>query len=121
MPFTRPDVISDSVSLSDKLTRPVRGFIPKDGAIDTLLAAVVDEPTPDEHGVSVSGSEHDAFSRSDELASTAAVTIAVAGVMAFIEFKARAVAVLGQIPKRLAHSCSLPHDVPMLEHLENTA
>ena len=85
MPFTRPDVISDSVSLSDKLARPVRGFIPKDGAIDTRLATVIDELAPNKHGVCVLRSEDNAFAGADELASFPPVLVFVTGVVSLIE------------------------------------
>jgi hypothetical protein len=45
----------------------VRGFIPKDGAIDAVLAAVVDEFSPDEHGVGITGAQHNAFAGADKL------------------------------------------------------
>jgi hypothetical protein len=66
MPQTRPAVISDRVSLSDKERREDRPFVAEDGAVDARLTAVVDEPAPYENSVCVSGSKGDDFARTDE-------------------------------------------------------
>jgi hypothetical protein len=66
MPQTRPDVISDRVSLSDKERREVRPFVAEDGAVDALLTAVIDEPAPHKNSVCVSGSKCDDLAGTDE-------------------------------------------------------
>jgi len=78
----------------------VRGFVAKDGAIDALLSAVVDELAPDEHGIAISGPENNVLSRANELAPLSTVLVVVGAVMSLIEFKATFVAVLRDVPKR---------------------
>lgn len=78
MPLTRPDVISDRVSLSDKLTRKVRTLVPEDGAIDALLSAVINEPSPSENRICSLGAEHDFFTGSDKLHPLSAILIVIA-------------------------------------------
>lgn len=102
MPFTRPAEISNGVSLSDKVAGTIAGrrFVSEDGAIDASLSAVVDEFAPDEHGVSVAGSENNVFSWPDKLAALPSVFVLVGAVVSLIEFKATLVAVLCDVPKR---------------------
>jgi hypothetical protein len=64
MPLTRPDVISDSVSLSDKLTRLVRTLIAEEGAVDAMLSAGVDELAPNKGSSGIGRTEHDFLPRS---------------------------------------------------------
>lgn len=61
MPFTRPAVISDCVSLLDKVGREERPFVPKNGALDAFLLGdgVVNVFTPDEDGIGQRGSQED--------------------------------------------------------------
>ena len=61
-------MISDCVSLSDKLRREDASLVSKDGTVDALLSAVVDELAPDEKSVGISGSQYDCFAGADELA-----------------------------------------------------
>ena len=86
MPLTRPAEISNGVSLSDKVGREiaVRGFVSKDGTIDTLLPAIVDELSPNKHGIAVSGSKHDMLAGSNKLTALSSVSIVIAAVMPFI-------------------------------------
>jgi hypothetical protein len=88
MPFTRPAEISNGVSLSDKVGREDSAFVSEHGAIDALLSAVVDELSPNKHGVSVAGSEHDMLAGSDKLAALSSVSIIIATVVPFVEFEA---------------------------------
>jgi hypothetical protein len=88
MPFTRPDEISDCVSLSDKLGREDRTLVAEHGAVDSLLAAGVDEFSPNKERVCISCAEDDLFSWTGEEVSLPAVPVAVARVMALIEFQA---------------------------------
>lgn len=67
MPFTRPDEISNGISLSDKLAAFVEAFVDEDGAVNSGLSAVVDELSPNEHGITFEGSEDDVFAGTDEL------------------------------------------------------
>jgi hypothetical protein len=71
MPLTRPAVISDRVSLSDKLTAliAVRRFVSEDGAFNPLLGwdGIVDVIAPDKHGISGCSSKDNCISRTNEL------------------------------------------------------
>lgn len=67
MPLTRPDEISNGISLSDKLAAFVEALVDEDGAVNSVLSTVIDEFSPDEHGVTFEGSEDDVFARADEL------------------------------------------------------
>jgi hypothetical protein len=69
MPQTRPDVISDGVSLSDKDRREVRAFVSEEGAVDAFLGrhGIVDEVSPDENSVTAGCSKDDGFTGADEL------------------------------------------------------
>ncbi|WP_331373833.1 hypothetical protein [Sinorhizobium chiapasense] len=78
MPLTRPAVISDCVSLSDKVGREVRAFVAKDSTVDALLPAGIDEFSPDEQGVAISCSENNLLSGPSEEHSLPAVPISVA-------------------------------------------
>lgn len=71
-------MISDCVSLSDKLGRKMRTLISEDRAVDAILTAVVDELAPDEKSVCVSCSKDDAFSGSDELRALSAIAVMIA-------------------------------------------
>lgn len=86
MPFTRPAEISNGVSLSDKVGRSEAAFVSEDGAVDALLPGIVDELSPNKHGVSVSGSKNDVLAGSDKLAALSSVSVFIATVMPLIEF-----------------------------------
>jgi hypothetical protein len=83
-------VISDCVSLSDKLGTLVafRRLIAEDGAVDALLPAVVDELSPNKHGVGISRSQEDNLSRPDALTALASVPIVIGTVVSLIHFQA---------------------------------
>jgi hypothetical protein len=67
MPQTRPDEISDGVSLSDKERRFVRAFVAEQSALDTFLPVVtVDGSSPNKDGVSVNCSQDDLFAWTDK-------------------------------------------------------
>jgi hypothetical protein len=78
MPLTNPDVISDSVSLSDKLTRRDRPFVAEEGAVDALLPAVVDEFPPNKGSVWRIGSEADFIARPTEQLPYATIFVVIA-------------------------------------------
>jgi hypothetical protein len=88
MPFTRPAVISDCVSLSDKVGRPELSLVSEHGAVDALLSAGVDKLSPNKHCVAVAGSKNDLFSGAGKQISLSSVFVFIAAVMPFIEFKA---------------------------------
>lgn len=94
-------MISDCVSLSDKLGRPRGAFVTKNGAVNALLPTGVDELSPDEHGVTVSSPENDFCSGSGEQDALPAVPIAVGGIVPFVECKAAGIAIFRQIPMGL--------------------
>lgn len=110
MPLTSPDVISDCVSLSDKLGRAVRTFVPEYRAVDAFLAAGVDELPPDKESVGISSSQDDLLSRAGKQVSLPAVAVSVAGVMTLVEFEAGDITVFRQIPERLRRT--LAHSEP---------
>lgn len=111
MPLTRPCVISDCVSLSDKLARFVRAFVSEGCAVDPSLAAVVDEFPPYENSVGSFGAEDDAFPRSDELRPVPAISIMIAGIMALVQCKAGKITIFREIPERIGEGvhCSALH------------
>ena len=86
MPFTRPAEISNGVSLSDKVGRSEAAFVSEHGAVDALLAGIVDELPPNKHGVSVSGPQNDVFSGSNKLTALSSVSIVITTVMPLVEF-----------------------------------
>jgi hypothetical protein len=100
MPFTRPAEISNGVSLSDKVGRSEFAFVSKHGTIDSLLSAIVDELSPNKHGISVSGSQHDVFAGADKLTSLSSVSIVIAAVVPLVEIKTTQIAVLRDVPIR---------------------
>ncbi len=112
MPLTRPRAISNGVSLSDKLGRLITswGFISEHGAVDSLLPAVVDELSPNKHGVSVAGSEHDVLAGADELTSLSSVSVVIARIVPFIEFETGQIAVFRDVPKRFQRGSYLFND-----------
>lgn len=105
MPAIRPEAISNLVRLSYEFAASVLAFVPEHRAIDSALSTVVDEPPPHEHGISVFGSQHNLFTRSDEQLAFAPVRVAVCAVMPLVEFKAITVSILRQPP--MPHNKSL--------------
>lgn len=73
-------------------------LVSENGAVDSILPAVVDEVAPHEQGVGVVGSQHDLFPGADELVSGSPISVSVAGVMPLIECETFLVAVLGEPP-----------------------
>jgi hypothetical protein len=85
MPFTRPAEISNGVSLSDKVGRSDATFVSEHGAVDALLAGIIDKLSPNKHGIGVSGSEHDMLTGSNKLTSFSSVSVIIATVMPLVE------------------------------------
>jgi hypothetical protein len=81
-------MISDCVSLSDKLRRPVWAFIAEDGTVDAPLAAGIDEFAPDKEGIGVPSSQNNLRAWSGEEDALSAVSVSVARVVALIEREA---------------------------------
>lgn len=100
MPAIRPEDISNLIRLAYKTRALMARLIAEYRAVDTLLATVVMEVSPDEEGISSFGSQHDLFPRSDELESLASICILSCGVMAFIKLEAIEIAFLRQPPER---------------------
>jgi hypothetical protein len=67
MPAIRPEAISNLIRLAYEARAAMARFVPEDRAVDPVLAAVIDEDSPDEEGISSFGSEHNLFSGPDEL------------------------------------------------------
>lgn len=96
-------MISDGVSLSDKLRGRDRGFVPEHGAFNARLGwdGVVDIFSPNKESVSSRGPQDDVESGADKLKSGASISIGLfSGVMSRVEFQARLVSVLCEIPIR---------------------
>jgi hypothetical protein len=100
MPATRPEAISDLIRLAYEARAAVRSLIPKDGAVDSALAAVVDEFAPDPHSVSALGSQDDLFTGSDELGALTPVSISMGAVVPLVHGEAVFIAVLREPPQR---------------------
>lgn len=100
MPLTRPDVISDCVSLSDKLGRSRGALVPEYRAVDALLTAGIDELSPNKKRVCSIGSEDNFLARASKQNSSPAVSVSICGVVPLVEFEAGHVAVFGEIPER---------------------
>lgn len=67
VPLTRPAVISDCVSLSDKLGREERTLVPEKHAFDPFLVVCAELAiSPNKDRVSSIGSQDDLVSRPDE-------------------------------------------------------
>ena len=94
-------MISDCVSLSDKLTRRMRAFVPEHGAVDALLSAVINEPAPDKKSVRSHGSENDALSGANELRAFPAIFVMVAGVVSLVQCNAGNITIFRKPPQRL--------------------
>jgi hypothetical protein len=88
-------VISDFVSLSDKLAALMLRLVAEDGAIDPRLARVVDELTPDEESIGVPCAEHEFVAWPDELPGRAAASPRGAGVVPVEQLAGAVIAVLG--------------------------
>lgn len=103
MPATRPEAISNRIRLAYESRALVARLVAEDCAVDSVLAAVVDEDSPDEEGVSSLGSEHDLFAWTDELAVVPLppVRVSIGGIVPFIELDAIKVAVLCKPPEQL--------------------
>jgi hypothetical protein len=82
----------------------MRSFIPKDCAVDPVLAAVIEEVSPDEEGVRSLGAQDNLLAGADELGSLPTVGVSVRRIMALVHFKAVQVSVLCQPPERHASS-----------------
>mgnify|MGYP001598123623 CR=1 FL=1 len=78
-------------------------FVSEHGAVDSLLAAVVDEFPPSEQGIGIGGSQDDFLAGADKLSAFASISIFVSTVMTFVEFKAILIPILGKPPKRFSH------------------
>lgn len=100
VPQTRPAEISNGVSLSDKVTRLDRPFVPEQTALDAFLArdGLVEMLSPNKHGISGAGAQDDVFPWPDELALPLSSWALVAAVVAQIEAEAGSVAVLCDPP-----------------------
>src|SRR5262245_31255257 len=107
MPAMRPEAISNCIRLANECGAAPAAFVAERGAVDAVLpfsgalvSAIVNELAPDEEGIAVERAEHDLFARADELPSSAAVSIAVGGIVALIHLQASSIAVARQPPQR---------------------
>lgn len=102
----RPEAISNRVRLSNESRAAVRRFVAEDGAVDSLLPAVVDELAPHEASVTSLTAKHDFLAGADEQFSLSAVCVSVRRVVSFIEFQAVFVAIFGEPPEGFLHAGS---------------
>jgi hypothetical protein len=101
VPFTRPDEISNGVSLSDKLTGEMGTLVPEDRAADSALPTSVFESSPDKERVGFPGAEHDLFSGTAEKTAVSSVSIMASAIVSVIESTALFVAVFREPPQQL--------------------
>ena len=99
MPAIRPEAVSNAIRLAYEFRALMWAFVSEHGAVDTLLAAVVDELSPGEHGIRLLCSQDNLFSWANELRAPSPIGVAVATVVALVEFETVTVAVLGQPPE----------------------
>ena len=99
MPHTRPDAISDGVSLSDKVGREVRAFVTEEAAADALLTGGVSKSLPYERSISQRCAKDNLFAGSAEDAPASAVAILMGAVVSLVEFEAGPVSIFGEPPK----------------------
>lgn len=96
MPAIRPEAISNCIRLPNEVAGPVPRLVPEDGAIGSLLSAIVEELPPHEESISVFGSQDDLFSWADELAQLS--WLSIGGVMPGKQCKAVKISIAGQPP-----------------------
>jgi hypothetical protein len=116
MPAMRPEDISNLIRLAYEVRAAVLRFIAEDRAVNTLLAGVVAEVSPDEEGISALGSEHDLFAGADELIAVAGspIGVSIARVVALVESDAIEVSVLREPPDRSRYHCFARSQVKVL-------
>ena len=76
-------------------------FVSKDSAINAVLSTVVDELTPNKHGVGCGCSQDDLFAWADKQLSLPSIGVPIAAVVPFVEVEAVKVAILCQPPNRV--------------------
>ncbi len=116
MPAMRPQAISNRIRLSNEVAAPVLALVSEDGAVDSVLPAVINELSPYEHGVSAGCSKDDLLSRANEEFPLSPILVLIGRVVTFIEFKAVNVSVFCKPPNRGGHSC-IPHVIPFYENI----
>src|SRR6266705_1761080 len=100
MPAIRPEAISNLIRLAYEARAARRSLIPKDRAVDSLLAAVVDELSPDPHGAGALSSQDDLFARPNELSALAAIRVSIGAVVALVHGEAVFIAIFREPPER---------------------
>jgi hypothetical protein len=101
MPAIRPEASSNRIRLSNEFGAAVLGLVSEDGAVDSLLSAIVNELSPNKHSVGVLGSQDDLFARADELRASLLAWLAQPTVVASVEREAIGVSVAREPPERL--------------------
>ncbi len=104
MPATRPEAISNRIRLAYEFAAEVSAFIAEHCTVDALLATVVFESSPYEHGVSFGGTEDDLFPWPGEQDPASSVFVLISRVVSFIEFKAIKVTILRKPPDTRRHT-----------------
>lgn len=102
MPATRPEAVSNCVRLSNEVGAAVLGLVAEDCAVDSLLAAAIEELPPDEHGVAALSAEDNLFPRANKLRLTLLPGLSEPRVVASVQLKAGAVSVFGEPPDRFS-------------------
>lgn len=118
MPATRPDEISNGVSLSDKLRRLDRTGVAEQGALDAALGrlGVILVFSPDPNSVACIGSQDDVCAGADKLGEPLSNWPLPAAVMLEVQTEAGLVAVLCDVPvghngnrsKNVGGNCTRP-------------
>lgn len=124
MPFTRPAEISDRISLGDKNTALNAPFVSEYGAVDSVLARIINEFSPNKHRVSFQCPQYNGLSRPYELTALPAIFVPIGAVVAFIKGETGSIAVLREPPVSHIYPCSfafavsarITFQIPHAEH-----
>lgn len=98
MPAISPEAISNLVRLSYEFATLDGRFVAEHGAVDSLLPAVIEELSPDEHGIAGCGPQDNLFARPNEQFTLSAIRISVGAVVPLIKIKAITISILRQPP-----------------------
>lgn len=100
MPAIRPDAISNLIRLAYETRAEIARLVAERRAVDTLLAGVIVEVSPDPEGIGVLRAQDELLAGTDELPLPPAIGVPSAAVMPFVECEAGNVALLGEPPER---------------------
>ncbi len=81
MPAMRPQAISNRIRLSNEVAAPVLALVSEDGAVDSVLSAVINELSPDPNSVGGDCSEHPLLAGANEQDALPTVSVVVGAVV----------------------------------------